>query len=589
MANNWYINYGNGSSTGYYAVAQWTSGHAYVNSSNGGRGDYVRQLATPAVGSERVFRCTTSGTSGGAEPTWTLTHNATTSDNTVVWTECTGAEADQGPAGGVWTAPHARLANAYASGWGASGDSYFLASNHAETRSTAMTLTPPGGNTGTTNVYCVTQTTVPPVSANLTTGASISTTGANTITNTLNTNAYYRGVTFNIGDGANSLNFTLAPAGNTYIYENCAIVQVATGATGQIITGSGASSSKLTLINTTLQFGNAGQQLNLLGAEFFYWKNTPSAIAGATLPTTLIVQGLSAPAIFEGVDFSALGSGKTIVGAAAATPGFIHFKDCKFGASVTVATAGTTAANWYSGPVLVSRSDSTGTNYVEQRYDFWGSQVNETTIVRTSGASDGTTAISRKIVTTANPTWLRYFECIPITIYNSITGTNRVVSMYGIINAAAVPNQDDIWFDVEYLGASTSPLGSFATTTKADNLAASSALGADTSAWDSLVTARGNTTAYTLGNTIKVSNNAGRVFFCTTAGTSSGSPPAGYGTAVDGGSVTDGTAVFRAGCRFVMTVTLTTPQPAQVGYLYAYLKAGKASTTWYVDPLIVLA
>src|SRR6266404_558133 len=102
---NWYIG-----SVEWTAVAAWAALTAYVSTSNGGRGDYVRQLAAPSTGNERVFRCTTSGTSLASEPSCTLTKNATTTETAgPVWTECTGQEADQ--VAGTWKAPHARLQN----------------------------------------------------------------------------------------------------------------------------------------------------------------------------------------------------------------------------------------------------------------------------------------------------------------------------------------------------------------------------------------------------------------------------------------------------------------------------------------------
>jgi hypothetical protein len=76
------------------AVRAWQPDHAYVSTSNGGRGDYVKQITVMAVVNERVFRCTTPGRSGRTEPAWQLAPNATTVDGgTLVWTECT-AEAD---------------------------------------------------------------------------------------------------------------------------------------------------------------------------------------------------------------------------------------------------------------------------------------------------------------------------------------------------------------------------------------------------------------------------------------------------------------------------------------------------------------
>lgn len=283
---------------------------------------------------------------------------------------------------------------------------------------------------------------------------------------------------------------------------------------------------------------------------------------------------------FEGIDLSALGSGKTLF-PAVNTLYAASIKDCRLGASVTVAATPT-------GPgfaILVSRTDSAGTNYIGQKYHYYGTQIDETVIVRTGGASDGTTLLSRKITTTANSKWQFPFEATPIAIWQDSTSA-ATATIEGIFNAAALPNNDDIWFDLEYLGASGNPLGSFATGTKADGLATGSALTASTQAWDSLATARANTHAYSLGDVIAVASNSGRIFFCTTAGTSAGSEPGGFATAVDGGSVTDSGAVFRAGMRFKQTISFTS---AQKGSVYAYVRAAKASTTYWIDPVITLA
>src|SRR5580704_18735763 len=81
----WYINYGDGSSTGYFAVTQWATGATKTV------GQFVRQLATPAVNSERCFVCVVAGTTNATtEPTWVITRGAKTTDNTITWMECTG-------------------------------------------------------------------------------------------------------------------------------------------------------------------------------------------------------------------------------------------------------------------------------------------------------------------------------------------------------------------------------------------------------------------------------------------------------------------------------------------------------------------
>ena len=582
---NWYVNYGDGSTTGYYAVAKWTALTAYSSSSNGGRGDYVRQNAAPSVGNERVFRCTTGGTSLASEPSWNLGHNATTTETAgPVWTECTGQEADQ--VSGTWKAPHARLANAFASGWGAAGDTFEVGDNHAETQSTAMTLTSPGTEANPCIVQCVSHTgTVPPVAADLMTTATITTTSTGDLTFT--GSAFIYGLNLSCGGSSGNRSLVIGQSNNIYqVWNNCTLAFGSTGTCNLAIGQNGTAANKITWNNVTVTFLSTASKISVQECKFT-WNNTPSAIGGSTFPATLFNAGtpVGGNILLEGIDLSALGSGKTLFGAATA-PQIATLKDCKLGASVTIA-----ATQVHPGGlrVLLVRSDSSGTNYRNEiPADYTGSLTTETTIIRTGGASDGTTGISWNLTTTANSKWIMPFEAFPATIHNSVTGSNVNVTLEGVWNAAALPNNDDIWFDVEYLGSASIPQGSFATGTKASFLATNAALTASTAAWDSLVAARQNSHAYSTGAVMKTAANAGRIFFCTSGGTSAGSDP-GYNAVVDGGSITDGGATFRAGVRFKQTITLSAPNPAQVGYLYCYPKVAKASSTFYLDPKITLS
>src|SRR4029077_14277585 len=65
----------------------------------------------------------------------------------------------------------------------AAGDSFFVAHNHAETAASAKVLTSPGTVSNPCFIYCVSSAgSVPPVSADLRTTATITTTGAFAIT-----------------------------------------------------------------------------------------------------------------------------------------------------------------------------------------------------------------------------------------------------------------------------------------------------------------------------------------------------------------------------------------------------------------------
>lgn len=556
--------------TGQPAVnGDLTNASVWTTSSTPGAG-----LVIYDVTSASLQVCTTSAAGAGSVPTFSATAGTVTADSLAKWTSLGAASNFT-----KWAAPFARLYLAFGTNWAGAGSTIFVADNHAETQASSLTITPSGALAAPNNIYCVDHTaSVPPGNSNLksdpyTTSspacAQITITGNNGLT--LASIAVYVGIVFNSGSGASTGNLTV---NNSSRFVNCSLRNL--GTSGSIINVSGTG---VTLDNCTMQFGVASSACRMDGG--FRWRNsnTSAAVIGATLPTILFKSATNQPlCVVEGVDLSSLGSGKTIVQSLGNACNY-WLINCRTGASVTVAGTPTVAgARTYN---VVS--DSSGTTYQQAIYDYSGTLIPETTIIRTGGASDGVTGISWNVTTTSGSLFYVPFELSPITEWNDTTGSSVTVTLHGIINAAALPNNNDIWPDIEYLSSASYPLGAVSTGGVGSALASGSAWTADsTSQWNAI--ARQNSHAYSVGNAISVPDNVGRVFWCTTSGTTAGSEPAGYATAVDGGSVTDGgTAVFRAGYRFSMSVSFT---PNLKGYVRAYIKAAKASTTWYIDPLI---
>lgn len=65
-----------------FSAATWVASTPYST------GDYVVGVSFPSANAH-VYICTTAGTSGSSEPDWNQANGGTTTDNTVVWTECT--------------------------------------------------------------------------------------------------------------------------------------------------------------------------------------------------------------------------------------------------------------------------------------------------------------------------------------------------------------------------------------------------------------------------------------------------------------------------------------------------------------------
>ena len=475
-----------------------------------------------------ILICTTAGTAGnGSEPSWASFTNAgaTTADNTVTWTTL-------GTSFTAWSAPSKTVFAVTTTNWAQAGNTVFVGDNSAETTASSSTYSFTNTSASTIanpiKILSVDHTAgVPPTS--VLAGATVTTTGTGNLQtcNAAGGSAYYvNGISFVCGSGqGGSLSMFLGATTGFNVFDACKFTMASTGSGSKIQIGANAIPALYTkFYNTTFKFAAVGQALNINGVVD--WINTPNAVDGAgSIPTTLMITSSSGQAMgtFRGVDFSALGSGKTILSGANGPVQF-NFVDCKLGTSVTKL-----ASLPSSSLVHFVLTDSGGTNYVTEKDNVFGTQTTETTIVRTGGALIFSQSVSWKIVTTSSSNWALPFASVPMQVSNSNIAQDVTVTVYGIWGGGAVPNNDDIWIEAEYLGASSSPLGSYINSSKASILAAGSAVSSDSSTWG------GSTTA------------------------------------------------------FKMSVTLSSPQPAQTGPINVRVLCAKPSTTFYIDPQPVLS
>lgn len=436
--------------------------------------------------------------------------------------------------GSSWANAYTTLTLALASGKVA-GDVFYISEDHSESSATTLTFTQPGTGASPCKFICVNHSgSVPPVSADLRATAQIATTGNVGINITSSGSggaSVWYGIIFAAGNSTGSPNIGIpsSTSNGSHKFIGCTIKIVSTGASATLSVGSAsaATGDYVEFENTAVSFAAVGQSFIINSA--FRWRNTASALLG-TIPTTLFIFSAARGGSLDisDVDLSAAGSGKTLVGGnlGGATCIQNRFVDCKLNASVTLTTValglGTINTDFI-------RCGSTGVNYKLHRDRYTGTLDDETTITRVGGASDGTTTFAWKLATTANCSFNLPFEALPTAIWCDVT-TSSTVTVYGTINSGTLPNNDEIFIDIEYLGDANSPLGTIVTTAKADLIAVAAAVSSDSSTW-----------------------NGG--------GSGAGWSP------------------------FKLSKTFT---PAQKGPISVSVRAGKASTTYYIDPMIVL-
>jgi hypothetical protein len=376
------------------------------------------------------------------------------------------------------------------------GDDVFIAADHVEPPyAVATTLTALGTASLPTRIMVADHTAAlvggnPPVSALVhTPTVTISSNAAAANIILAGVVSHCEGITFSAGTAALQANVHF---NGIWYLKNCAIILNNTSGTSQVrVTSLG--STRTTWENVTVTFGNTGQYFAPASGEFL-WINTPNAITG-TLPNNLFSSSSYGMMTFRGVDLSSL-TGKTLLQASHAGGALlISLIGCKEPTAWT-RYAATQTSDFAT--IITERSENGALNYTKVRETFYGVQTTETTVVRTGGATDGTTPTSWKIDTATGRSGRvkpqRPFKSSPIIIWNDVISTNRTVTVYGI--AAALPTNADIWLEVEYPGSGASPILTTANTTIDTPLSTPASVATDASSWG------GSTTPFKLVATL---------------------------------------------------------------------------------------
>ena len=549
----WYCNYGNGSSTGYYAVPVWAASTAYTV------GQMCRQLATPSIGNERVFACIGAGTSGGSEPTWVLTYGAKTTDNTVTWMEVTGRAGVNGDTTNAntwtsvknkavvfgqivydsvtasiqivttagttgngsqptfsatagtttadntatwtslglssgftaWGAPHARVQTLTAtSGFINSGNTVYTANTHNQVDGASITFAAtPNGSTQNIlpcNFISVNPAAAPPTAALA--GASISTTGANGISLNAPSNCYFYGFNFTAGSGSNVASITLG--NGSVIWDTCNFTLGNTATTSVInVSATTLDQSNGVYKNCGFVFGNASQSMSLQNSCFGTFQSCTFAATG-TAPTSLftgtVFTGRVAGVKVKDSDMSNVtGTLVNFNGVNTVNCGIFSVENCKVNSSVVYAVLQSNAA-YNLGPIVRFHTvDGSSTNYRYAYYTTTGTILSETTVVRTGGASNGTTGLSWNIATGSLNSFTLPFATEEIAAWNDNSGSAKTATIYLTSNSTLT--NADVWVEIEYLSSSSAPLGAIVTT-KASLLASGATLTTDSSTWGGSIT-----------------------------------------------------------------------------------------------------
>lgn len=383
--------------------------------------------------------------------------------------------------GSTWALAKATLLGA--AGIDAAGDSIWLSQVHAESSATAQTIPFAGTKASPVRVIAGNDAAAPPTA---TATASVSTTGASAIT--LSGSAYFYGITFSAGSGAVNAPLTLNNVATTAdaieIFDTCSLISAGTGSASFVNVGANGASnsepSETILLNTDMKVSGVAASIDVYGD--LLWRGGSILSGNATTSKLFRAGSVSRPpsVTVEAVDFANMSASCPLVDATRA--GKYRFFDCRMPASWTGGLiTGTPTANFRAELI---NCDSADTNYRLWIEDYAGSIVDETTLVMTGGATDGTTPISWKMSTTANANEFTALLVSPeMVIWNETVGSSKTVTIEILHDSVTNLTDAEVWLQLIALNTSGAPLGSVVSDHRATPLTAAADQTASSAAW----------------------------------------------------------------------------------------------------------
>lgn len=427
-----------------------------------------------------------------------------------------GSDADNGS---TWALAKATLAGAAAID--AAGDSVFVSSSHNENPATAQTWAWAGTLTSPIRVVSADDSAEPPTTYSR--GARVS--AQNNLTIASTGSVHLHGMVLRCGSGASTAhNLNVQPAGAARIsLIDCELRTDTTNLTSIVQIGS--NNSSVELVDTDFRFSNTSHRIEF-GSGVIRWDGG-AMLSGSSSPATLFAAAPVGTQIsISGLDLTNAGTSMNLFNTTTRQVTVVcrNFK-----------LPSGWAGSFFSGtPGIGSvfsfyNCDSGDTNYKLAVYQYAGTVLDETTIVRTGGASDGTTPIAWRMVSNSNARFgLCPLESPEIVRWNETTGSSVTVTVEVVTDGVTLKD-DQCWLEVQYLGTSGYPLGTFISDAKADVLATAANQATSTETWT------------TTGLTTPVKQK--------------------------------------------LSVSFT---PQEKGFIHAVVKLAKASTTVYVDPVLTV-
>jgi hypothetical protein len=364
-----------------------------------------------------------------------------------------GSDADNGT---TWALAKATMAGIDAID--AAPNTIYVSQVHSETTAAAVSYAFAGTVASPTKIICANDGAEPPTA--LATAGVIATTGNTSSISITSGAVHIYGLTFDVGQtGTGTASFTNSSNAQVF-YDSCTFKLSSTGS-GCRSALAGGGTSNATAINCSFKFAATGHMISSNSTGSVLRIVGGSVLSGGTSPTNLFSVAVGSKLTVDGFDLSNCSSSVNITSLTNAGSQFL-MRNCKLPAS----WSGSLNASTPGAGALYEMINCDGgdTHYRYRKATQFGTEQDETTLVRSGGASDGTTSFSLKCVTNSNAKYPMFaLDTYELAKWNATVGSPITVTVPFLHDSVTALKDNEIWMDVMYLGTSGAPLGSLVT------------------------------------------------------------------------------------------------------------------------------
>lgn len=374
--------------------------------------------------------------------------------------------------GSAWALAKATVQGAFAAY--TTDEKVYVSQAHAQTQSAALSLDPTLNSRAI--IECVNDAAEPPTTP--ATGGSIAVTNSSNNL-TVTGSAWWIGMTFKSARQINQAN----GSGNSIIFENCTFELTGTGINDRVCPNT-TGGTKTEWRGSSIKFNSSFHNVQMGAAGEFHW-NGGAVVSGSTTPTVLFKQNSLAGArmLIESVDLSNFGTTFDIVNSNVF--GFeFTIQNCKLPSGWS--------GNLHNGTLSVRNKinlwncDDGDTFYRVWLERLYGTIREETTIVRSGGANNGTVTWSLKMTTNANATPPHTYLVSPDILRRvdpDDVGSPKTLTVEIMHDSATALQDNEVWLEVSYPSDTGSPLSSLAHDRRADALTAAADQASSAETW----------------------------------------------------------------------------------------------------------